>query len=157
MSDNSLKEFYSHTSRVWNSAVTITVAGVALSVAAMFSQPFNSLLFLVRILLAVGFYLAIVFIGFYRIVELGYQLQFLETELKMNGVSLLEYISGEDGESGNVPRMLFFKKRLSLREAKSLKGKKIGLSMFAKQHYIGLAALAILYAIVLIGLEYFHA
>jgi hypothetical protein len=148
MSENSLKEFFSHTSRVWNSAVTITMAGIALSVAAMFTQPFISLPIFLRVLLVITFYLGIVFFGFYRILELGCQLQFLETELKVNDASLLEYISGKDGKTGNIPRIGFFR-RLSLEEAKHLKGKKIGLSMFVTHHRFELVVLAISYAVIL--------
>jgi hypothetical protein len=78
----------------------------------------------------------------------------LETEIKINGITLLEYVSGKDGKSGNVPRIRFYK-RMSLIEAQQLKGEKISFSRFAVQHYVELAALVILYAIILVGLEFF--
>ena len=148
MSEN-LKDYYSHTSRTWNSAVTITMAAIALSIAVMFTQQFTSLSIVIRVFLAIAFYLGIVVFGFYRIVEMGCQIQFLETQLTVNGKTLLEYVSGEDGKSGKVPRMAWFFKRMSLADAKALEGKKIGFSRFAKQHFLEVVLLAIFYAITL--------
>jgi hypothetical protein len=122
MSDN-LKDYYAHVSRVWNSAITMTMAGIALSVAAMFTTAFNELSIILRIFFVIIFYLAIVFFGFYRIVELSCQIQFLETQLTVDGKTLLEYISGEDGKGGKVPRVTWLFKRMSIEEAKALEGK----------------------------------
>ena len=83
MPENQLREYYSHISRVWNSAVTITMAGIAVSAAAMFSAQFDGLIFPIRLILTIFFYLVIMYFGFFRIIEIGNQLMFLETEIKV--------------------------------------------------------------------------
>jgi hypothetical protein len=141
--------FYSHTSRVWNSAVALTLTGVAISIATMLSSSFPfrdvNLLDSIPIGVPIGIimYTAVVY-GFWRVVELGCQLQFLETQIKMNGKTLLEYISGD------VPRIKFHK-RLSLEKAKELEGKNITLKRFAKQHWLGLVVWTALFMLVFIS------
>jgi hypothetical protein len=126
------------------------MAAIALSVAVMFTQPFNNILFPFRILLASVFYLVIVIFGFYRIVELGCQLQFLESEMKVNNESLLAYIYGNDGKSGKVPRTKLFMGKQTLDKEKLEKIR------FGKQHLIEIVLLAIFYAVILIVLQCYH-
>jgi hypothetical protein len=155
--EKQLKELYSHTSSVWNSAVTLTMAGIALSAAAMFSAPFNSLIFEYRVILSIIFYFTIEYFGFFRIIEISNQLMFLETEIMVEkDLSLFEYISGKDGKTGNFPRNIsVFFGRMTLEEAKALRGAHSRLPKFRKQHLIGIVSLAIFYIAILVGLEYF--
>jgi hypothetical protein len=141
--ENSIKDFYSHTSRSWNSAVTITIAVIALSVTALFSL--GNVSKILSAIFAVSSYIAVVYFGFYRIVELGCQLQFLETYLKVEDATLLEFVSGKKGDEGNVPRLKWTWKRMGVDEAQALKGKMIDFSYFRKHHRLELVLLAILY------------
>lgn len=119
---NCLKEFYSHTSRVWNSAATLTMAGIALSIAAMLTQTFRDMILDYRVGIAIVFYFGILY-GFLRMVELGSQLQYLESQIKINNETLLNYVNHK------VPRIGF--KRLTNDEAKNLEGKRICFSDFS--------------------------
>jgi hypothetical protein len=149
--ENSIRDFYAHTSRVWNSTVTITVAMFALSITALFAIKEISIIW--RVVVALSSFTALVYLGFYRIVEFGCQLQFLETELIVrteNGEqTLLEFINGVDGNGGYVPRIRSFK-RLSLEAARNLKGLPFCFSYFAKNYIKELLVLGIIYILVLI-------
>jgi hypothetical protein len=150
--ENSIRDFYAHTSRVWNSSVTITVAIIALSITALFSIRDLSIIW--RIIVAIGFFVTVIYLGFYRVVELGCQLQFLETELRVQrgnkDETLLEYISGKNGDAGNVPRLSRTYNRFCLDDARELKGQKIGFSKFLKHQKQEICAIGAAYIIVII-------
>jgi hypothetical protein len=138
-----LLAFYSHTSRVWNSAITLTLAGAAISIAVIASDLLGKIaLFygtLTAFVLALPLWAVVVY-GLVRVVELGKQLQFLESEIgfppetSSSESSLLEYINRE------VPRLRFlgFHNRPTTPEAQQLRGRGISIRDFARQHWVAL-------------------
>lgn len=94
---DSLLAFYSHTSRVWNSAVTLTLGSAAFCVSILSTQLFSLLTIDMRFILAFILYGAVIY-GFFRIAEISLQLEFLESRIQTNGTTLLQFINQ------NVPR-----------------------------------------------------
>jgi hypothetical protein len=134
-----LLAFYSHTSRVWNSAITLTLAGAGVSIAVvtsgLFGKVYSRLGFWLVFALAVLLYLGVVY-GLMRVVELGEQLQLLESEIEFRPEaysprsSLLEYISDK------VPR-IGSRERLTKGEVQRLRGRKLSILEFYWQHIMG--------------------
>jgi len=116
-----LRAFYSHTSRVWNSAVTLTLAGAAFSATVMLSELFRSIPYFFRFIIGISLYLGVCY-GFLRIVEIGVQLQFLERQIRLGrATSLLGYINQ------NIPRIRH--RRLNDEQAERLRGRGLSLSL----------------------------
>ena len=139
---DALRDIYSHTSRVWNSSVTIAIAGAALSVTLMLSGFFGAMCIYSRSLLGIFLWTGVTF-GLVRVVEMGYQLQFLESEIRVSvGSTLLEYINND------IPRIRL--KRLTQDEAQAMRRKKVGLMQFAIQHWVALVAWTIFVIVMIV-------
>jgi len=87
---DTLLAFYSHTSRASNSAIALTLAGMALFISIL--PFFTPLPILFRIFLASILYGAVVY-GFIRIIEMNVQMQFLESMIRINEITLLQFIN----------------------------------------------------------------
>ena len=149
-----LMNFYAHVSRAWNSAVTMTLAGIALSAAVMFSVPFKDLTLPWQLLLVIIFASAVIFFGFLRVVDFGNQLNFLMTKIKMcDGTSLFVYINGVDGKSGNLPRSSAWAS-MSFTDAQNIVGK-IGWRPILRKKHIGEIVLIIAFYVIILSAIHF--
>jgi hypothetical protein len=138
-----IRDLYSHTSRVWNSAVTLLLAGMAFSLTVMFSDYFKALSDNLTILISVLIWGSGLF-GFLRIVELGCQLQYLESQIILpSGLTLSQY-------SEDIPRIRALR-RYNPAQAQQLRGINVQFTQFGWQHVIGLIIWTIIVVIILLS------
>jgi len=132
MYQESIIAWYSHTSRIWNGAVSSTLAIISLFIASMSLIRTQFL----QAILEYWLYVFAIFLLFYlasfylivRIGEIGVQIQFLERRMKVNKeTSLLSYVND------NLPRLGWLHKRLSDDEIEKFSEEKKPYTLFLRQ------------------------